>query len=89
MPGVRRFARGKTYTQKAVISEVMNLIMQEIRCPYCGKVLLEANGEVKKRCPKCKEWVHVVVTSKGIISLAEKIEDTEIEMILTEEDFRD
>lgn len=44
--------------------------MQEIKCPYCGKVLLEANGEVKKHCPKCKEWVHVVVTSKGIINLS-------------------
>lgn len=44
--------------------------MQIIKCLHCGKVLLEANGEVKKICPKCKETTHVVVTSKGIIDLS-------------------
>lgn len=41
----------------------------EIRCPNCNKLLLEANGEVKKTCPKCKEIIHIVTTSKGIINL--------------------
>jgi phage FluMu protein Com len=44
--------------------------MQEIRCPTCGKLLLEAVGEVKKICPKCKTVVHVVVTSQGTINLS-------------------
>ncbi len=43
--------------------------MQEVRCLQCNKLLLEANGEVKKICPKCKTEIHVVVTSTGIINL--------------------
>jgi len=44
--------------------------MQEIRCSNCGKLLLEATGEVKKICPKCRTVNHVVVTTKGIINLS-------------------
>jgi len=47
--------------------------LQVIKCtnPACdGKILLEAQGEVKKKCPKCKEYTHVVTTSKGIIDLS-------------------
>lgn len=43
--------------------------MEEIKCTKCGKLLCEANGEVRKICPRCKEVVHVVVTNKGIINL--------------------
>lgn len=43
--------------------------LQAIRCSNCSKILLEATGEVKKICPKCKTENHVVVTSKGIINL--------------------
>ena len=43
--------------------------MQLIKCTSCNKTLLEANGEVKKICPNCKNTTHVVVTSKGIINL--------------------
>ena len=50
-----------------------------IKCQNCGKTLCEANGEVKKICPRCKEITHVVVTSKGIINLStpgkERVED--------------
>ena len=44
--------------------------MKEIRCTKCSKVLLEAYGEIKKICPKCKTIVHVVVTENRIINLA-------------------
>lgn len=44
--------------------------LQVIKCLACGKVLCEANGEVKKICPKCKAVTHVVVTSKGVINLS-------------------
>ena len=44
--------------------------MEVIKCQACGKTLCEANGEVKKICPKCKNVTHVVVTSKGIIDLS-------------------
>lgn len=43
--------------------------METVKCLTCGKVLLEAYGEVRKICPKCKTENHVVVTSKGIINL--------------------
>ncbi len=51
-------------------------MLQTIKCtnPACnGKILCEANGEVKKICPKCGLTTHVVVTSKGIINLSDKI----------------
>lgn len=51
------------------MSQCSIITMKEVHCTNCGKVLLEANGEVRKKCPKCKEWTHVVVTSKGIINL--------------------
>jgi len=55
--------------------------MTEIRCE-CGKLLLEANGEVKKICPKCKKEIHVVVTSKGIFNISdlEKILPLQIQL---------
>lgn len=37
-----------------------------IKCQNCNKVLLEANGEVKKICPKCKTTNHVIVNDFGI-----------------------
>jgi phage FluMu protein Com len=48
---------------------ILGLELSKVRCPYCGKVLLESAGEVKKICPKCKKMVHIVATSKGIIDL--------------------
>jgi phage FluMu protein Com len=43
--------------------------LKPIKCTHCKKMLLEANGEVKKICPSCKKITHVVVTSVGIINL--------------------
>jgi phage FluMu protein Com len=43
--------------------------LQKINCPSCKKLLCEANGEIKKVCPRCKTVVHVVTTSKGVIEL--------------------
>ena len=39
--------------------------LQTIKCQNCGKVLCEANGEVKKICPKCKATNHVIINSLG------------------------
>jgi phage FluMu protein Com len=44
-------------------------VLQIIKCKGCGKVLCEANGEVKKICPKCKIMNHVIVTSLGVYIL--------------------
>ena len=43
--------------------------MQTIKCTHCNKTLLEAHSEVKKKCPSCKEYTHVVVTSCGVVDL--------------------
>jgi len=33
----------------------------EIRCPECGKVLMEAVAEtIKTRCKHCKKWVYMI-----------------------------
>lgn len=40
--------------------------MQDIRCQKCNKKLLEAEGEGKKICPKCKELTHYVATTEGV-----------------------
>lgn len=48
-------------------------MLQTVKCTSCDKTLLEALGEVKKICPKCGKLTHVVVTSKGIIDLSDKI----------------
>ena len=37
-----------------------------IKCQNCGKVLCEANGEVKKVCPKCKTMNHVIINESGM-----------------------
>jgi phage FluMu protein Com len=44
--------------------------LKKIRCIYCKKVLEEAlYGEIRKKCPYCGRYNHLVVTSKGIIDL--------------------
>jgi len=48
----------------------MSIEVMPVKCVKCGKLLLEALGEVKKICPKCGATTHVVVTSKGIINLS-------------------
>jgi phage FluMu protein Com len=47
----------------------MSMELQKIHCPKCNKLLCEANGEVKKICPRCKTVAHVVTTSKGVVDL--------------------
>lgn len=44
--------------------------MLQVRCPKCNKFICNAVGEVERDCERCKEIVHVVVTSKGIINLS-------------------
>lgn len=36
--------------------------MNEIRCPYCNKLLLKAKGEliIEIKCPKCKEIIKII-----------------------------
>ncbi len=40
--------------------------LKTIKCQNCGKVLLEASGELKKICPKCKTMNHVIINDLGM-----------------------
>lgn len=33
------------------------LIFEEIRCPECGRKLMNLNGQAQVKCPKCKALV--------------------------------
>lgn len=43
------------------------LVLYEIRCPECGKLICEASGIVRKRCDRCKTWF-TIDTSKPCAS---------------------
>ena len=36
-----------------------------VRCPKCGKLICEADGIVKKKCPRCRQ-VFIYDTRKKI-----------------------
>lgn len=38
------------------------LILEEIRCPECGRKLMELSGHVQTKCPKCKSLIHAKIT---------------------------
>lgn len=40
--------------------------MQEIRCPFCGKLLLKVQGDAKIeiKCNKCKEIIEKQLITK-------------------------
>lgn len=33
------------------------LILDEVRCPECGRKLMELSGQARVKCPKCKAMV--------------------------------
>lgn len=35
------------------------LILEEVRCPECGRLLGKLNGQAQIKCPKCKATVEV------------------------------
>lgn len=57
----------------------MNL--QVVRCTNCGKVLCEANGEVKKICPKCKTVIHCITTPYGVVVRDENMPKDQIKIV--------
>lgn len=38
------------------------LILEEIRCPSCGRKLMELSGHVQTKCPKCKAMIFANIT---------------------------
>jgi NADH pyrophosphatase NudC (nudix superfamily) len=55
--------------------------LQVIKCSNCGKVLLEANGEVRKICPKCKTVMHCMTTPFGIVVIDENMPKDKFKII--------
>jgi LSD1 subclass zinc finger protein len=40
------------------------LILEEIRCPECGRKLMELCGQAKVKCPKCKTMVFADIVDR-------------------------
>ena len=38
------------------------LILDEIRCPECGRKLMELSGQAQVKCPKCKAMIFANIT---------------------------
>lgn len=38
------------------------LILDEIRCPECGRKLMELSGQAQVKCPKCKAMIFASIT---------------------------
>jgi phage FluMu protein Com len=38
------------------------LILDEIRCPECGRKLMELCGQAQVKCPKCKSMIFANIT---------------------------
>ena len=52
--------------------------MRLIKCHNCGKTLLEAAGEGKKICPKCKTLNHYSVTGLGVFYFDQTVEPGDV-----------
>ena len=37
-------------------------VLDEIRCPVCGRKLMELSGQAQVKCPKCKAMVFANIT---------------------------
>ena len=44
------------------------IVLYEIRCPCCEKLICEASGIVRKKCDRCKTWF-IIDTSKPSASI--------------------
>nr|DAF76482.1 MAG TPA: DNA-directed RNA polymerase II subunit [Caudoviricetes sp.] len=46
----------------------MELKLNPVRCPHCGKLICEADGVIKKKCPRCKQIFTYDTKTKKYIS---------------------
>lgn len=42
------------------------LVLEEVRCPECGRKLMELCGQAKVKCPKCKSMVFADLAQRKI-----------------------
>lgn len=48
------------------------LILDEVRCPECGRKLMELCGQAKVKCPKCKAMVAANTETRKYYVLPER-----------------
>ena len=42
------------------------LILEEVRCPACDRLLGKINGQAQIKCPKCKAMVEVDTAARKL-----------------------
>lgn len=47
-------------------------IYEQIRCPRCGRRLVDMKGQAQIRCPKCKALVEIDTEAKRIYIKTER-----------------
>lgn len=56
--------------------KVLDIIRKDIRCPYCGKLLLKAklwgNYNLQMMCPRCKNMIELSKYEKKDTNLTKK-----------------
>jgi LSD1 subclass zinc finger protein len=45
------------------------MLRVEVRCPNCGRKLMELKGQATVKCPKCKSMVEIDTTKRLIKTL--------------------
>ena len=48
------------------------LIYEQIRCPRCGRRLVDMKGQAQIRCPKCKALVEIDTEARKIYIKTER-----------------
>lgn len=48
------------------------LILDEVRCPQCGKRLADMNGQARIKCPRCRAMVEVDTEARKIYTRPER-----------------
>ena len=49
-----------------------SLTVEEIRCPKCGKKLMNLSGQAELPCPRCKVLVFVDTVGRKLIIVKER-----------------
>ena len=48
------------------------IVLEEIRCPKCGKKLMNLNGQAEMPCPRCKALLHIDTVERKVVILKER-----------------
>ena len=48
------------------------MILEEIRCPKCGRKLFKLNGQAEMPCPRCKTLLYIDTEARKVIIIHER-----------------